>query len=171
MAARRLVCAGGETIEHLVYQQMPHRKDIKGVLHNFLGTYTSRYADFDGFWLWGLLVKDLTELQIDLLQPTDPVAATAPTFAISLAASKFSEQIEKAGFDFLLIRKASLVITKSTSPRNDLPNGQSGPARTGYDIRFAITVEFNDGKAFKNEISIFVAPHDPKVEARSARGA
>jgi len=150
---------------------MPHRKDIKGVLHNFLGTYTSRYADFDGYWLWGLLVEELKELHIDLLQSDSPASTSASTYAISLAVVKFSEQIEKAGFDFLVIRKANLVITRSKTTRTDLQAGQTGLARTGYDLRFETTVEFNDRKAYKNVLSLFVAPHDPKVEAQSARSA
>ncbi len=35
------------------------RRIIKAVLDNFLGTYTSRYSDFHGYWLFGFLVKDL----------------------------------------------------------------------------------------------------------------
>jgi hypothetical protein len=46
---------------------MKPRRIIKGVLHNFLGTYTSRYSDYDGYWLFGMLVRDVEELSIDLL--------------------------------------------------------------------------------------------------------
>ena len=53
-----------------------HRRIIKGVLHNFIGTYTSRYSDYDGYWLFGMVVRDVAELRIDLLYPN--VNATAP---------------------------------------------------------------------------------------------
>ena len=46
---------------------MASRRVIKGVLGNFLGTYVSRYSDYDGYWLFGFLVGDLGELRINLL--------------------------------------------------------------------------------------------------------
>ncbi len=148
---------------------MPHRKDIKGVLHNFLGTYTSRHADFDGYWLWGLLVEEFNELHIDLLQTIDSAATNATEYAVVLAVKKFREQIEKVGFEFLLIQEANLGISRSSTPRYAVPDGQTGPARAGYDLRFLAAIEFNDGKTFESEISIFVAPHDPKIESRRIR--
>jgi len=32
---------------------------MTAVLKNFLGTYTSRYSDFQGYWLFGFLVPGL----------------------------------------------------------------------------------------------------------------
>ena len=43
-------------------------KRVKGVLDNFLGTFTSRYLDHNGYWVFGMLVGDLGELRIDLLR-------------------------------------------------------------------------------------------------------
>ena len=40
---------------------MPRRRTIKGVLDNFLGTYTSRYSDYDGYWLFGMVVGEVTD--------------------------------------------------------------------------------------------------------------
>jgi hypothetical protein len=46
---------------------MATRRVIKSVLRNFLGTYTSRYSEIRGYWLFGFLVPDLGELHFDLL--------------------------------------------------------------------------------------------------------
>ena len=48
-------------------ETMAKRRAIRGVLGNFLGTFTSRYSDYDGYWLFGFLVADLKDLRIDLL--------------------------------------------------------------------------------------------------------
>jgi hypothetical protein len=47
---------------------MARRRDLKGVLRNFLDTHVSRYSDFDGYWLFGLLMHDVGDLlEIDLV--------------------------------------------------------------------------------------------------------
>ncbi len=51
---------------------MACRNAIRGALNGFLGTYTSRYSDFGGYWLFGLVANELRQLQIDLLAPHDP---------------------------------------------------------------------------------------------------
>ncbi len=34
---------------------MATRRAINGVLGNFLGTYVSRYSDYDSYWLFGFI--------------------------------------------------------------------------------------------------------------------
>ena len=46
---------------------MTSRRVIPGVLHNFLGTFTSRYSDFNGYWIFGFLVEKMDSVRIDLL--------------------------------------------------------------------------------------------------------
>ena len=43
---------------------IPARRHLKSVLAGFLGTYTSRYSDFQGYWLFGFIVEviDLMDL-------------------------------------------------------------------------------------------------------------
>jgi hypothetical protein len=144
-----------------------HRNDIKGVLHNFLGTYTSRYSDYNGYWLFGMLVGDVGELQMDLLRPSTAVAMAAPVAtAIQLAAQKFREQVEKAGFTLSCVQQAALVITTLPEPRRGLVNGRMC---SGHNVRFSATVVSDTGKTYESEMSVFIAPHDPEVELRSAR--
>ena len=75
---------------------MATRRVIKCVLGNFLGTYTSRYSDFGGYWLFGFLVADLAELQINLLGQDVSDPASPSGVAISSAVAKFDEQREKS---------------------------------------------------------------------------
>jgi hypothetical protein len=55
-----------------------HRRNLIGALHNFLATFTSGYSDYDGYWLFGFLLKDADELRIDLLNPNSDIPPSAP---------------------------------------------------------------------------------------------
>ena len=146
---------------------MTSRRVISGVLHNFLGTFTSRYSDFDGYWVFGFLVESMDTVRIDLLGDVAEIADTTPQgFARRLASQKFGEQIAKAGLPREWFREAYLEISKSPESRFGVVNGQSS---SGYDMRFQAHVVTDLGRAYDSTASIFVAPHDPKIESRSAR--
>src|SRR5690349_5434411 len=143
---------------------MTSRHVIPGVLHNFLGTFTSRYSDFDGYWLFGLLVESMKPVKIDLLTESveDPVS-TPLGFACQLAAQKFSEQIAKASLPREWFREAYLDISRSERSRLGVVNGQT---TSGYDVRFQAHAITDLGKVYDCTSSIFVAPHDPGIELR-----
>lgn len=144
------------------------RKAVKGVLHNFLETYTSRYSDYDGYWLFGLLVADLKQFSVDLLETDSETFVSAPlTAARRLAAAKFKEQMEKAGLRPSCLLEARLTVTRAAGSRTGPVNGQRS---NGFDLNFAARAIFPDGRMYECEKSVFVAPHDPGVELRSARG-
>ena len=148
---------------------MTSRRVIKGVLHNFLGTFTSRYSDFDGYWVFGLLVQGMDTESIDLLAVSaESTDATPSAFARRLAAQKFAEQIAKAGLPGSWFREARLDITKLPVSRFGVVNGRSC---SGHDVRFLAHAVTDLGRIYDATLSIFVAPHDPKVELRSARAA
>ena len=131
-------------------------------------SYTSRYSDYDGYWLFGLVVGDIDELRIDLLSPSAGAAASAPVaVAIRLAGQKFREQMEKAGSAVSCAREARLDITRSPSSHNGVVNGR---LCAGYNVRFRARVVSDYGKTYESETSVFVAPHDSQVELRSTRG-
>ena len=73
------------------------RRAILGVLGNFLGTYTSRYSDYEGYWLFGFLVTDIGELRIDLLAPSAGESDAPLGVAVRSAAAQFADQVQKAG--------------------------------------------------------------------------
>ncbi|MGZ4971942.1 MAG: hypothetical protein ACXWDN_04215 [Limisphaerales bacterium] len=149
---------------------MARHRVIPGVLHNFLGTFTSRYSDFHGYWVFGFLVENLSIVKVDLLGETivDTTESSPSDFARQLAAQKFSEQIAKAGLPRHRFREAYLEISKSPDVTCGFVNGRSC---FGYDLRFQARVVTDLGKVYDRTASIFVAPHDPKVESRSTRAA
>jgi hypothetical protein len=90
-------------------------KAIRGALNNFLATYTSRNSDYDGYWLFGLLVKDLVALDFDLLKEiSHPSRPTPLQFAEISAAKKFRFQMQKAGVNSARVAEARLKITKTS---------------------------------------------------------
>jgi hypothetical protein len=146
---------------------MPSRRNIKGVLRNFLGTFTSRYSDVDGYWVYGYLVEDFKGLNINLLEPNADNANASPSaFVIQLAKQKFEEQISKAKLQRTWLCKAHLEVLKLPESRTELVNGRSS---SGYEMRFLTRAVTDLGQNYEAALSIFVAPHDPKVERRSTR--
>jgi len=147
---------------------MATRRTVRGVLGNFLGTYTSRYSDYDGYWLFGFLVADLAELRIDLLATQVDDANTPVSVAVRSAVGKFDDQVRKAGLVRSQVREACLTIRR-------LPGSVEGPVNghscAGYNISFSAGVLMDGGRRYEREQIVFVAPHDSKVELRSARAA
>ena len=136
-------------------------------MHNFLGTYTSRYSDYDGYWVFGMLVDRLTVLEIDLRHSEDSGVDETPVGAAKrYAVERFAEQMAKAGLPLSLVRDAQLNITK-------LPGAKRGPVNgrpsDGYDIRFTARVVSDVGKTYEWTRTVFVAPHNPRIELRSIR--
>jgi anaerobic selenocysteine-containing dehydrogenase len=105
---------------------MTGRRATNGVLHNFLATYTRRYSDFDGYWLFALLVDNLDEWGLNLLEPGTAAPHRTPlTAASDYAVAKFADQVQEAGLSLSCIRQATRRITKS-------PNARRGWAGSSY---------------------------------------
>jgi len=139
---------------------MTSRHVIPGVLHNFLGTFTSRYSDYNGYWLFGFLVDDLDTKRINLLgESAKSTDSKAWAFAYQLAAQRFSEQVAIAGLSMACFREAYLDISK-------LPESRLS---SGYEMRFQAHAVSDLGRAYERTTSISVRPHNPKLELRSAR--
>ena len=139
---------------------------VKAVLKNFLGTYTSRYSDYCGYWLFGFLVGDLDEVQFDLLTRAGGNQNTPRAVATLLAATKFADQMCKAGLKPSQFRDARLRIKKLMGTTEELVNGR---ARTGYSVSFLASAVTDNGRRYESEQVKFVAPHDPQIEFQSAR--
>ncbi|MEN6451150.1 MAG: hypothetical protein ABFC96_11720 [Thermoguttaceae bacterium] len=147
---------------------MTRRRTIKSILYNFLGTYTSRYSDYDGYWLFGMFVGSMNDLRIYLLAPGEITNdGPAMVFAAQLASRRFHEQMEKARLPMSCIKDASLCITKASNPVDGIVNGQP---RSGHLVKFAARAVSDHGAVYEQEMSVFVAPHDSNIERRSARG-
>jgi hypothetical protein len=144
---------------------MSTRRVLRSVTSNFLGSYTSRYSDRDGYWLFGFL-SATPALDIDLLgdaaRSGDEPSEDARIFAIEA----FDDQLIKAGLSKDRLRTARLAIATSSTPVERLAGGN---VRTGREMSFAVVVETDRGVGYTVFCKKFVAPHDPTLEGRSAR--
>jgi hypothetical protein len=146
-----------------VLASMPTHRAIKGLLQNFLDTYSSRYSDHGGYWIFGLIVNDLNQLEIDLLANKVSPAATPLAAAEVLAIERFQKQAEKATFRLSSFSEARLTIAKLPEIVEDL----AGSSRcAGYRLSLKATAVSERGRAYEREKLVFVAPHDPRRELR-----
>jgi hypothetical protein len=143
----------------------PKRRQLNGVLAGFLGTYTSRYSDFEGYWLFGFIVKTVEVLEIDLLaQPSSTDGAIAK--AENLARTKFREQLLKHGFEESAAVEATLRIEPSGEEAERLAGNLR---RSGEDVLFRAAVLSDTGTRYSRTHAVFVASHDPRFEQRAVR--
>ena len=144
---------------------MTRRRVIPAVLQGFLGTFISRYSDYDGYWLFGFLVDDLSTVTIDLLsehaRDSTPLDVTR-----RLAAQRFAEQVAKSGLPRRWIDLADLTVATSAQGMTGLVNGNAVP---GHLMRFQARAVTDLGREYERTVSVFVAPHDPSIESRSLR--
>ena len=66
---------------------MVRRQVIKGALRGFLGTFTSRYSDFHGYWLLGQLLANVSRWHVS--PDRSKTNAGQPVLAISFTLSCF----------------------------------------------------------------------------------
>jgi hypothetical protein len=144
---------------------VPSRRVLQGALEGFLGTYTSRNSDFDGYWLFGFLVSDFPLLEIDLLGASGGDTRTPEGRACELARARFLQQVERAALSLDVVEAAQLVI-QLEGPAEALVNGR---VRSAFEVQVAVTAVSTWGRVFRAERRLFVAPHDPGREQRSAR--
>jgi hypothetical protein len=139
---------------------------LKGVTENFLRTYTSRYSDHRGYWLFGFLVED-AQLDIDLLgdryRKSEEPAEDARMFAMD----SFVDQLMKAGVPEPRLFTARLFISSSGTTSERLAGGI---LRKGREMKFVVVVVTKEGARYEARVTKFVAPHDQAVEHRSRRG-
>jgi hypothetical protein len=136
---------------------------IRGVVHNFLSTYVSRYSAQDGYWLFGFLVPQLTTMRCDLLSPLLEVRPHVRR-AIDLARTKFYDQARKGKVDVGLVRRVELTLSRAEHSVASQVNGHSTQA---WPVTVAVDVELLTGKHHRVERVIVVAPHNPTAEYRS----
>jgi hypothetical protein len=152
------------TLDSWAVQTMATRRVIKGVLGNFLGTYVSRYSDYNGYLLFGYLVADLGELRINLLGQRATELDTPTNAAALSAAAKFDAQRQKAGLASSQVREAWLTIRRLAGLEQGSVNGHSC---SGFNVSFSAEATMDDGKHYEKKRMVFIAPHDPQVESRS----
>jgi hypothetical protein len=138
--------------------------EINGAIAGFLGTYSSRYSDFRGYWLMPRLLSPSAPLTFDLMGtgdlPNDPCGS-----AERLAREKFSQQLAKHRRKPSDLKSATLEIRTSDTSKRAL----AGPStRDCYTMTLSLVVAATLGKHFKRQIELLVAPHNPHFELRRA---
>jgi hypothetical protein len=146
---------------------MASRKLMKSVLRGFLGTYTSRYTELDGYWLFGLLVESLEVMTIDLLNPVVPTATPAAVAATKLAADKFADQMQKAGIPSPLVGAAVLVIRKDNLGWRSFA-GRPRPV-SGFEVSFTVSATMDTGRVYSDRVRELVVPQTSGLFGRSGR--
>jgi hypothetical protein len=145
---------------------MPTRRVVKAVLGNFLVTYTSRYSDFQGYWLFGLVEAELGFLELDLL--SSPIADKTPSAALRrFAIVKFRDQLSKSGLPQESLARATLTITKQP---NTVAGWHGDRMTNGAMVDFRASVVLDNGREYAKVVTVFVAPHDPTIEWRRYPG-
>ena len=146
---------------------MTTRRAIQSVLHNLLGTFTSRYTEYEGYWLFGFVVADLDCRNIDLLGEDEARASQAPwESAVAAARTQFRDQAAKAGVDRRLVRHAELEFVRAPGTARGLVNGAEWD---GYHVVFTARATMDDGSRYARTRRVFVSPHSDR-EMRSAGG-
>jgi hypothetical protein len=144
---------------------MSRTRALRSVTQNFLSTYSSRYSDRQGYWLFGFL-SEVPLLEIDLLGDRYRRCDAPEEDARLLAMDAFVGQLAKARLSESRLAHARLIVT--TSPRRTMRIA-GGPLRQGRAMTFAVTVTTIGGTDYQASCTKFVAPHDPAVELRSRR--
>jgi hypothetical protein len=141
---------------------MPKPGVVRALIHNFLGTYASRYSDYRGYWLFGFLVPQVGIVEWNLLSPAPAESENPIRFAQALAIARFSDQVSKARLDGRVLR-ATLRIERG-EPRA-LPATPWSGARAGYEL--SLTTEVTTSRSTERGVRVLiVAHHDPAFEFR-----
>jgi hypothetical protein len=130
---------------------MPSRRMLKSVISGFLGTYVSRYSEFDGCLLFGFVIDSLSDVKIDLTasEPAPPVRSPHSELG-RLARQKFQEQLSKVGLPTSVVRSATLRICKGEPRWSHLG--------WGFDVSFNVRVETDLGRVYEDGVSEYIAP-------------
>jgi len=148
---------------------MARRRLINGALDGFLGNLVSRYSDFDGYWLLGFLAVGRKSLEIDLCRTTQHTPQSSPEdVVVELASRKFHEQLHKWRIPVAWVEGARLDVIWSKAMTGGFVGGKS---RECYEATFAAAVKTDLGSTLARARHVLVAPHNPWLEARSARAA
>ena len=146
---------------------MKVRRRITGVLCSLLESFGSRYSDFDGYWIFGQLLRESDAFSISLLT-SDASAADSRVLAKakSIARSALRAQIQRAHIPIECVADAVLKIRKLDGDRIGSVNGH---VAKGFSVSISAEAVSDFGKLYTAEKFLFVALHDPNLEHRSVR--
>jgi hypothetical protein len=146
---------------------MPTQRVLRSVTKNFLGTYTSRYSDRQGAWLWGFLCGG-PDLDIDLLGSDRSRNGSEPAEdARVLALERFADQLAKVHFRERRLKDARLSVVT-------LPPVYEETVRTtrrkGHIMSFRVSVTTDLVWTCEASCGVFVAPYPWRSTGPSRKG-
>ncbi len=151
---------------------MPSRKLLKSVVRGFVGTYVSRYSDFDGYLLFGFVIDTIRDVTVDLTRPVRPqLAEDALDEWQRLAAFKFQEQLSKVGLPISVLQEATLSIRRTTARRGAVVLRGVPVMVDGFDVDFSVRAVTDLGRVYDTSVREFIAPQNPNLFARSGRAS
>jgi hypothetical protein len=135
--------------------QVSRRNQFKGICHNILGTFVSRYNDHDGYWALGQYVPVLERLGGRQLQLKLMDATEAPDSRVIAASEKY-------------YRGAVLRMMEAHSmPQVWLKNATIKVSIVALaKVACEIEIVSDFGRTYRSERTITVRPHDPDIELR-----
>jgi hypothetical protein len=136
---------------------------MKSVLHNFLGTFTSRYSDYNGYWLMGFPVSERQPLEIDLLDNGAAPDNTPVASARAIAGSKFRDQLTKHGLAVNCLTGARVSIE---IPPDEIDGQVDSHLCRGRAMTLRAEATVEGGRRFESRRTVFVAQHNPLFEHR-----
>jgi hypothetical protein len=138
-------------------------RTLRSVVPNYLSTFTSRYRDRDGWWLFGLAESSLDGLVVDLL--SDAPHPVSPCKQVEHdAIYHFADQMRKHDVSPELLVKATLQCR-----RGDAGRRMAGDyLRDGHAFTFTACVRTSNGHEIERNRRLFVSPHDPRLEGQAS---
>jgi hypothetical protein len=139
---------------------MPRRKQFKGICHDILDSFVSRYNDLDGYWALGQYAAFLMARSEDQLVFQLQGGSTVPEDARFTASAAYYR------------RATSRLMDASAMPPSWLADASitfsiMGPSKA----RCSIEIVSDLGRNYRSDIMIDVRPHDALIEYRRAGNA
>jgi len=136
--------------------------NLQAAIDHFLDRYVSRFSEFNGYWLFGFLVRDNLNLEIDLLDEGNTGGRSPAGVARSIAVHEFQQLIARTPPHH--VSQARLTIKTSDQSVEQLAGGA---LRRGHEMTFEVDVTTDEGTTHHATCARFVAPHDPALEKMS----
>lgn len=146
------------------------KSNLKGAAHGLLGTFVSRYNDIDGYWGLGVLRKMAEEssarsIEIDLL--SERFEHTAVDFCKDRSRNWLVSTIGKFGSSFDSLTVARILIRFE----DDFDSHPKVIRDTrGFPYECVVEIAASTKAYFARKVGV-CAPHDPRLENKSARAA
>jgi hypothetical protein len=146
---------------------MKCRRQIPGVLRSWLDTLVSRYTDYDGYWVWGMLQNETHSLDISIKGPDSNLSLTRLQLSLlGYSRRRAQELFDLSPVPFDVISELSLSV--QTMPDRVMVR-QGTHISNGFITNLAACATSDLNKKYRVTVQFGVAPHSFWHEHRSSR--